>query len=218
MLRSLIRLRSRRILVDIDTQKRFFLDGSIVRVRNYGPVLANIRRVVAWARLKNIHMISTVQIYMGSASYFKFCVASGEGDKKISYTLRRSRAIFPAADCTDLPRGILRRYEQVIFHKRCFDPFKEPRVDRILSETQADEFVLIGATTEASVKATALGLLVRGKNVTVLADALGSYNKSAAGLALRYMRAKGAKVTDTRSLLGTSCLRLVRACGRNYYL
>lgn len=62
---------------------------------------------------------------------------------------------------------MLRRYDQVILHKRCFDPFEEPRSDRVLTELQTDEFILIGVAAEDAVKATALGLLARQTNVTV---------------------------------------------------
>ena len=200
------------IVVDVDTQRHFFLDKGIIRVQNHRQVLANIRRVMAWARLKNIRVISTVQIYAANSPYYNFYIAGTEGQKKISYTLRNRRTSFIADDCTDLPLGILNRYDQVIFQKRCFDPFEEPRADRMLTELQADELILFGAITEGAVKATALGLLARRKNVTVLVDATGSSDKAAAKIALRHMWAKGAKLADTKTLLGSSCLRLVGAC------
>jgi len=73
-------------------------------------------------------------------------------------------------------RGAI-EYDQVIFCKRCIDPFEEPRVDRMLTELEADEFILIGSLLEGAIKATALGLLARRKNVRVLVDAAGSNNK-----------------------------------------
>jgi nicotinamidase-related amidase len=105
---------------------------------------------------------------------------------------------------------ILEQYDQVILQKRCLDPFEEPRADRILTELEAKEFILIGALTEGAVKATALGLLARRKNVTILIDATGSRNKIAARFALRHMRAKGARIIDTGRYLGQSSLHLTR--------
>ncbi len=213
MIRTAISLKPERILIDIDTQKDFFLADGTARIRNHRRVLANIRRVVAWARIKNIPMISTVQIYYDGAGFKHiYCVAGTEGQKKIRYTFRNRCISFPVADCTDLPSEILKQYDQVILHKRCFDPFEEPRADRMLTELQADEFILIGASVEDAVKVTALGLLARRKNVTVLVDATGSHNNAKGDIALRQIRAKGAKLLDTKRLVGLSSLRQVRVC------
>ncbi|MHC4394187.1 MAG: cysteine hydrolase family protein [Planctomycetota bacterium] len=215
MIMPLIKLQPKRIIIDIDTQKHFFSDRGVSCVQNYLSVLANIRRVVAWARLKDVRMVSTVQIYSDINSYRDFCFTGMEGQRKIRYTIRNKHTSLAATDSTDLPVGILDRYEQVILHKRCFDPFEEPRADRMLSELRADEFIVIGATIEEAVKATVLGLLARRKSVTLLVDATGSFDNSAAKRALRYIWAKGAKLTDTKTLLGSSCLRLVGMCGYN---
>ena len=96
--------------------------------------------------------------------------------------------------------------------KRCVDPFAEPRADRVLSELEADEFILIGAAAEGAVKATALGLLNRRKNVTVLVDAIGSYDKFAGEIAFRQLWEGGARLTDIRTFLGYQRLLLSEAC------
>ena len=88
----------------------------------------------------------------------------------------------------------------------------EPRIERLLSEVRADNFVLIGASAEGAVKAMALGLLQRGKKVSVVVDAVGLLNKREAKLALRKMGAKGAKLTETKKLAGVSHLRQVGIC------
>lgn len=103
-----------------------------------------------------------------------------------------------------MPVDLLQTHRQVILHKRCIDPFDEPRIERLLSEVQADEFILIGVGAEDAVKATALGLLQRGKNVRVVVDALGSHDVREAKLALRKMKTKGAKLIVTKSLTGVS--------------
>jgi nicotinamidase-related amidase len=215
MIMPIIKLRPKRIIIDVDTQKHFFLDSGVSCVQNHQGVLANIRRVIAWARLKNIPMVSTVQIYSDRDSYRNFCIAGTDGQRKIRYTVRNRHTSLAATDSTDLPVGILEDYDQVILHKRCFDPFEEPRADRMLSELQADEFIVIGAAMEEAVKATVLGLLARRKNVTLLVDATGSFDNTKAKTALRYIWAKGAKLIYTKTLLGSSCLRLVGMSGYN---
>lgn len=214
MIRQLLRLRRRYILVDINTQRDFFLAGGNACIRNHRRVLANVRRMMAWARYKNIRTISTCEVYPNhnGVSAIGYCIDGTEGQKKIRYTLLSNRASFPADGNTDLPEDILRRYRQIILHKRCIDPFDEPRIERLLSEVRADNFVLIGASTEGAVKATALGLLQRGKRVSVVVDAVGSLDKREAKLALRKMGAKGAKLIETKKLAGVSHLRQVGIC------
>jgi hypothetical protein len=154
-------------------------------------------------------MISTVQIYNGNDLQHNVCIAGTDGQEKLCYTIRNKRISFAAEDRSDFPLDILEHYDQLILHKRCFDPFEEPRADRMFTELRADELVLIGATVEGAVKATALGLLARRKNVTVLVDATGLHNRAKADIALRQMRAKGAKLINTKTLVGRSSLRLV---------
>jgi nicotinamidase-related amidase len=204
----------RYFLIDIDTQRDFLLAEGNACIRNHAKVLAHIRRVMAWARHENIPIISTAEIYHNNngSSKIGYCIDGTDGQKKIPYTLLSDRASFPADDINALPAELLRAHKQVILHKRCIDPFDEPRIDRLLSEVQADEFILIGASTEEAVQATALGLLKRGKNVRVVVDASGSHNRREAKLALCKMKTKGAKLTVTKKLAGVSHLRQVGAC------
>jgi nicotinamidase-related amidase len=200
------------VLIDVDTQRDLFLADGAGCVRNHRRVLANVRRVVAWARHNNIRMVSTAVCREPSEDESLLCVEGTDGQKKIGYTIRDKHVKFSADGCTDLQREILKRYDQVILEKRCPNPFLEPRADRILSELRADEFVVIGAVTEEAVKATVLGLLARRKNVTLLTDAIGSHNKEAAEVALRQMEAKGANLAEIKALVGPSGLKLVGAC------
>jgi nicotinamidase-related amidase len=82
----------------------------------------------------------------------------------------------------------------------------------LLSEVRADDFILIGASVEGAIKATALGLLQRGKRVSIIVDAVGSRDKKQADLALRKMGTKGAKLVETKKLAGTSHLKHVGIC------
>jgi nicotinamidase-related amidase len=150
-------------------------------------------------------VISTKQVPL---CYFDFRGTDANKYEKIGYTIRNRHIQFDATDCTDLPIEILEQYDQVILCKRCIDPFEEPRADRILTELQADEFILIGSLVESAIKATALGLIARQKKVKVLIDATCSGNEAAAKNALKQIKAKGAKLLETHAFLGTSALQL----------
>jgi len=214
MIRQLIKKRRRWVLIDINTQKDFFLAGGNTCIRNHRRVLANVRRMMAWARHNNVRVVSTCEVYPNhnGVKEVGYCIDGTDGQKKIRYTLLSNRASFPADGSTDLPVDILRRYRQIVLHKRCVDPFNEPRIERLLSEVRADNFVLIGASAEGAVKAMALGLLQRGKNVSVVVDAVGLLDKHEAKLALRKMGAKGARLIETKKLAGVSRLRRVGIC------
>jgi len=214
MILQLVRSRRKQVLIDVDTQKDFLLANGKVCIRNHRRVLGHIRRVMAWARTRCVPIISLAEVHPndnGDSEYIH-CLDGTEGQKKIRYTLVNNRVSFPADGHTDLPGDMLRRYDQVILHKRCVDPFQEPRIERLLSEIRANEFIIIGSTAEGAVEATALGLLQRGKKVTILTDAVGSHNKREAKLALRKAEAKGAKLSETKRVAGVSHLRHVGIC------
>jgi len=222
MVLHLVKNRRKAVLLDINTQRDFLLAGGKACIRNHRRVLSHIRRVMAWARSRGIPVVSTCEVHPNNNSpapielvrgVVNYCLDGTDGQRKVSYTLLSDRVSFPADGNTDLPRDMLRQYRQIILHQRCVDPFDEPRIDRLLSDVRASEFVLIGASTEGAVQATALGLLQRSKKVTVVVDAVGSHNNREAKMALRKMQAKGARLIDTKTLAGTSHLRLVGACG-----
>jgi nicotinamidase-related amidase len=218
MIRQLAKRRRRHVVIDVDTQTDFFLASGSACIRNHRRILGRIRRIMAWARSRGIPVISTCEVHPsngngnGNGNGATYCIDGTAGQKKIRYTLLNSRLVYPADGNTDLPTDLLQRYEQVILHKRCVDPFDEPRIDRLLSEIRAEEFILIGASAEGAVKATALGLIQRGKKVTVVVDAVGMHDKKDARMALRKMEAKGARMVETRKLAGVSHLALVGIC------
>ncbi|MHC4288527.1 MAG: cysteine hydrolase family protein [Planctomycetota bacterium] len=207
-----LRYQPRQVLIDIDTQRDLLVANGVASVYNHRKILANIHRVMAAARYNHIPTISTAQIYDPDYHSPGYCLAGTDGFKKLKCTIRDKCLCYPTSDSTDLPPNLLDRYNQVVFCKRCEDPFEEPRLDRILTELEADVLYLIGATVEGSVKATAMGLLARGKRVTVLTDVVGTRNRPAASRAFREMAAKGAILSKATEILGSSALKIIHAC------
>jgi nicotinamidase-related amidase len=198
------------LLIDINTQKDFLLAAGHACVRNNKKVLTNINRVMDWVMREKVPVISIAEVYPNNngVSAIDYCLDGTEGQKKLPCTLLKDRISFPADNKNALPADILLAYRQVILHKRCIDPFDEPRIERLLSEVEANEFILIGTGTEDAVKATAMGLLQRGRQVRIIVDALGSHNTREAKLALRKVQAKGAKLIKTRDVALKKCLRV----------
>lgn len=206
-----IAIRRKRILIDVDTQRDFFVADGAVCIRNHRRVLMNIRRVIAWARTKNFKIVST-SLWREGKNGDKFCIVGTNGQQKISYSLRHKRTELAADGCTDLHKDIFSHYDQIILNKRCEDPFDEPRAERLLSELKADELIVIGAVAEGAVEATVLGLLQRGKKVTVLIDAVGTHDRKRADVAFRKMKAKGASLAETRDYAGSTHLKSAGIC------
>lgn len=215
MILQLLKNKRKHVLIDIDTQRDFLLPGGNACIRDHAYVLANIRRVMAWARHRSIPIISTAEVHPDNngSSIVRYCIDGTPGQRKIRYTLLGNRVSFPADTINPLPADLMVAYRQVILHKRTADPFDEPRIERLLTEVLANEFVLIGAGAEDAVEATALGLLRRGRNVRIVVDALGAHDRRKGKLALRKMKAKGAKLIKTRDLAGVSHLRCTGVCG-----
>lgn len=201
MIRRRMATRRRRVVVDVDTQNHFFVGDSPMRVNDYLSVLDNVEKILTWARNEHIPMVSTVQVHSGSAVYGDSFPSGGFSMQKPARTLCRRRVQLEAGDCTDLPAKVVEKYDQVILQKRSFDPFAEPRCDRFLTEFKAEEFILVGVPTEGAVKATALGLLARGKRVIVVVDATGALSTRSARKALVQMKAKGARLVTTAMLI-----------------
>lgn len=216
MILQMLKNKRKHLLIDIDTQRDFLLAGGNACIADHGQVLANIRRVMAWARLRDVPIISTAEVHPNDngspPAADRYCIDGTTGQKKIRYTLLNNRVSFPADALNPLPGDLLRAYRQIILHKRTADPFEEPRIDRLFGEILVNEFILIGAGTEDAVEATAMGLLHRGKNVKVVLDALGSHDRKKGVLALRKMKAKGARLIKTSDLAGVSKLRFAGVC------
>jgi len=209
----LLRRRPRRILVDVDTQYDLIFNSDL----DPSMFLCQVRRLMAWARLRRIPVISTALSRRFSHTSADLpvsrpkCAEETPGQKKIRYTILPHHISFGPENCFDLPRQIFSQYQQVIFEKRSEDPFTQPRADRLLSETRCDEFIVFGTGAQDALKATALGLLYRRKTVTLIIDAVLTRPGRGAILALRQIEAKGAKLITTATLAGPSRLSSVRA-------
>ena len=214
MIRPLLRLKRRRVLINVDIQKDLFTATGKACVRNHRRVLTNIRRICAWARKQNIKVITTAIAYSnGHHDRHPYCKDGSEGARIISYAMRNRFIRYEADGYSDLPRNVFLDHDQVILEKKTANPFDEPRAERMLTELAVDEIIVVGAIAEDSVFDTVMGLLQRGKKVSVVVDAVGGSNKEAAEMAIKKMAAKGAKLIEAKDLVVPGHLKHVNACG-----
>jgi nicotinamidase-related amidase len=209
MARKLLRRRFRQVLIDIDTQYDLLKGDDINRDR----MLRNIRRLFAWCRVYNIPVVSTAlahrQDYTGEefTDSEPLCIEGSSGQKKIRYSMLNNNIIFGPENRLDLPRHLLSDYHQIIFERRCSDPFGHPRTDRLLTDLKAEKFIICGVGLEGAIKEVALGLLCRNRNISLVLDAIDSSAISPNSLTIRKLEAKGAKLITTAGLTGNSRLR-----------
>ena len=80
MILQLVRARRRRVLIDINTQRDFLLAGGNACIRNHRRVLSHIRRMMAWARINNVPVISIAAVYPDTNSEITkgYCVDGTE--------------------------------------------------------------------------------------------------------------------------------------------
>ncbi len=205
---KLLRKRFRRVLIDVDTQYDLIYnsDNNI----DNSNVLRNIRRLMAWSRVHDIRVISTeltrrADNVVEDASLPKpKCVENTPGHKKIRYTMLSNHVVFGPENRMDLPRHILSDYKQIIFEKRTYNPFVQPRADRLLTELRADEFIIFGFDLKNAIHTTALGLLLRKKKVALVVDAIEQIPRDEFDLEVRKIEAKGAKLIKTIDITGSS--------------
>lgn len=186
------------VLIDLNTQWDYFDSGGACPVLRVEDLYRSLRRVVAWAKRYQVPVVSTMDAHRHVDGDFTtpvvHCVEGTHGQNKLEFTLLRNRIYIAGDNTLAISIDLFDRYQQVIFPQRTKDIFVNPKADRFITQLQADEFVVYGAVAEREVKAVVLGLLVRNKCVSIIADGCGSWNRSESDLSLRQMTAKGAHV------------------------
>jgi nicotinamidase-related amidase len=199
------------VLVDLNTQHDFCTPNGAYPVLNAAQLMPALRSVVAWAKWNGVPVISSLdsrrlwEIAPGASH--GHCLDGSRGQRKVGFTVF-PRSIRVEVDNTlGVSLDLFHTCQQVIFRERADNLLANPKADRFFTQLPTAEYVLFGNALERSLKSLALGLMARGKRVTVISDACGYWDEAEADFALRQLLAKGAEVTDVESLLAR---RLVR--------
>ena len=202
---GLLRRRTQRLLIDIDTQ----FDLVFANGNDYSQLLRNFRRLMAWARVQNVPIISTTVSQRRNSSnrhHAPSCVEGTDGQRKIRYTTLADRIVFGPENRLDLPRHLLNDHQQIVFEKRSEDPFANPRADRLITDVKCEEFIVFGMGLNTAIQPTVLGLLQRNKRVLLVTDAVAISRGRDAIITLRKLEAKGAQLVQTEAVAGLSRL------------
>jgi nicotinamidase-related amidase len=118
------------------------------------------------------------------------CTPGTPGHSKMPYTTLRRRTEWPLDCGTSLPPDGFRVQQQFIFDLPSLNLFECPRLDRLLSESTVEVFLLVGAPLEWTVRTAVLGLLARRHKIAVISDCIGMWDPYEGDMALRQIESK----------------------------
>ncbi len=203
-----------RIMIDLNTQCDFLLPSGALPVANRATALPNIRRLMTWARLQQVPIISSLEAHRLGESLHGLpphCIDRSPGQRKLPFTLMPRRILVMGDNTTDLPNDAFRRYQQVILTKRNVDFLTNPKADRLINSIGVDHFIIFGISAAHCVKAMVLGLIAQHNHVVVVTDACGWWSQSDADHSFRQMDAKGAVLVTTEELVTGVAEERIRA-------
>jgi nicotinamidase-related amidase len=202
------------VLLDFNTQQDFLSEKGSCPIRNQGEAISAMRRVIAWAKWNHMPVISSLDAHRGSErthdGFPVHCIDGTRGQDKLPFTLFNRRIGIEGDSTLAVATDLFENYQQVMFRKRTHDLFQNPKADRFITSLCAREFIMFGVGLEFSIKALVLGLIARGRPVTVVADACGFWSAPEANLALRQMAAKGANMVTVDELVSRRVRRKIR--------
>jgi nicotinamidase-related amidase len=204
-------------MIDLNTQRDFCTPEGTYPVRNLNALIVPLRRVVAWTLRNCVPVVSAIDSHRPHEFEARrsrpACIDGTEGQRKLDFTILPHRLHVEADNTLFVPLDLFDVYQQLIFRERTDDLFSNPKADRFLTQMYASEFIVYGIALESAVKAVVLGLISRGKRVTVLPEVCGYWDRAAADLALRQVSAKGAEISTVDELASRRLLP-----GRRYRL
>jgi nicotinamidase-related amidase len=210
------------VLIDVNTQHDFLDEAGAWPALNREGLVPALRRVVAWSKWNHVPVVSSVECHwrdeVRAARGPQHCLDGTHGQEKLPFTVFASYVKVEGDNTLAVPIDLFRKHQQVIFRKRTLDFFLNPKADRFLTQLPASEFVMAGLGLESSIKAIALGLIARGKTVSIVLDACGYFERTEGELTARLLEAKGARILTVDELVARRLPRPIRypvnACGQ----
>ena len=186
------------VYFDIDTQIDFMYPAGALYVPGAERIVPTIAKLNRHAAANGIVVVSDMCAHCEDDVEFRdwppHCVIGTTGQLKPQSTMLEKRAVVPNCPADIRVEGA----EQIILEKQQLDLFTNPNLEALLKALAADRYVVYGVVTEYCVSFAALGLLKRGKPVTLVTDAIRSLSDEAGARTLREFTSHGGKL-DTVS-------------------
>jgi nicotinamidase/pyrazinamidase len=172
------------VFFDIDTQMDFVYPAGALYTSGSESVIPAIAALNRHAGEHGIPLVSTVCSHEETAEEFKVwpphCIAGTWGQKKPAATL--------------VPG-------QIFIEKNELDLFSNPRTESLLEAMPGAECVVYGVLTEYCVRRAIMGMLQRGREVSLVTDAIYHLSEPAAAVVIRAFLAAGGHCIEKDSIL-----------------
>lgn len=191
---------------EVDVQKDFMLPGGKLYVPGAEKIIPNIRRLVEAAESCGTLLISSACAHSENDPEFKVfpahCIKGTDGAKLIPEGLAKQSQTIPTDPSFKIPANILDS-PQIVIEKQVLDVFSNPHtselVERLGPET---EYIVFGVVTEYCVQCASKGLLDRGRNVSVVRDAIETLDAKKGRSTIDDLQVRGARLIDTSEAVG----------------
>ena len=207
------------VLWEVDAQADFMLPGGNLYVPGAEKIIPNINRMVEQTRQGRVLLISSADAHYPDDPELQqwppHCVKGTPGAELIPEARAASRLVIPNQREFGLPRD-LGAYQQVILEKNTLDVFDNPNTDALLARVDVrslqpaattpgivagPEFLVFGVVTEYCVLCAADGLLLRGRRVSIVEDAIQSLDEKKGREILDMLQSRGAQLVTTNQVL-----------------
>jgi nicotinamidase-related amidase len=201
----------RRVFVDIDTQADFLNPTGALYVPsavNLSPALMQLFEAAALARAP----IMSAAVCHPPAdpdaaapadpdALPAHCVRGTPGQQKPFETLASTYTVIEPDNARVCGAELFQAYAQVIYHKTSFDFFSNPSAARAVDELLTDEYIVFGLSVERGVRDAVMGLRRRGRNVSIISDAVAGCDPKTTQAAWSEMDRAGARQTSLYEVL-----------------
>lgn len=184
---------------DIDTQIDFMEPAGKLYVPHAEEIIPNLVQLMAYAREKNIPVLSSADAHAPDDPEFKLwpphCVVGTRGQQHIKETS------LPGALTVSMQSGPFILPEkwppQIIIEKDVYETAANPSFEIILNALGPRRYVVFGVATEYCVRADVLALRRHIKPVALVVDAIKAITEEGGRKALDEMTAAGVELVTT---------------------
>ena len=213
-------------VLDLNTQYDLFAPDGAYALREASTILPALEKLFTWIEDSSLPVVSTRLhgVFMPDPHFHTaICLAGTPGYRKLDFTLLSRRAELPMDCGTDLPVDAFQTSRlvespssaprQYIFDLPDANPFNSPRLDRLLSETEAAVWLIAGGPLESTVRMAVMGLIQRRQKVAMVKDALGRRDLYEGEMAYRQIESKNVEWLDVREIINRYTPRRLRCVG-----
>ena len=178
-------------ILDLNTQRDLLDEQGHYRLFGAENLLGPLKTLFTWVEQGECPVVSTRLHNVTMPDFTKsVCAPNTPGYQKLPFTILPRHLELPMDCGTDIPVEGFRFSQQYIFDLATANPFNSPRLDRVLSETEASVWLIVGGPLESCARMAILGLLQRRQKVAIIKDCLGQKDPYEGELALRQVESK----------------------------